>query len=162
MDDMVDQWHTLGFVVRQGSEHVEVEHCDEASITLLTPDLRFIDVPQGPMGMVREAALAITFEVMSPGSAVTLEYAPGGAPVASAAGRRHYLGDRRPDRAQRRRDGAAVGDLPDRRRPSSIPPQTVTVQRSRLRADLAGHAWTATRWRGRPRRPPWCSIAPAA
>ena len=77
---MVDLWHTLGFVVRQGTEHVEVERCDEASITLLTPDLHFLDVPQGPMGMVRETVLAITFEVISPGSAVTLEYAPGGAP----------------------------------------------------------------------------------
>lgn len=81
MDDMVALWHTLGFVVRQGNEHVEVEHCDEASITLLTPQLRFVDVPQGPMGMVREAALAITFEVLSPGAAVTLDYAPGGAPA---------------------------------------------------------------------------------
>jgi hypothetical protein len=33
------------------------------------------------MGMVREQPLAITFEIISPGSAVTLEYAPGGAPV---------------------------------------------------------------------------------
>jgi hypothetical protein len=81
MDDMVDLWHTLGFVVRSGSEHVEVEHCDEASINLLTPHLRFTDVPQGPMGMVREAVLAISFEVISPGSTVTLEYAPGGAPA---------------------------------------------------------------------------------
>jgi hypothetical protein len=81
MDDMATQWHTLGFVVRQGDEHVEVQHCDEASITLLTPHLRFIDVPQGPMGMVREAALAITFEVISPAAAVTLDYAPGGGPA---------------------------------------------------------------------------------
>lgn len=81
MDDMVTMWHTLGFVVRQGAEHVEVEHCDEASITLLTPQLRFTDVPQGPMGMVREVALAINFEVLSPASAVTLDYAPGGAPA---------------------------------------------------------------------------------
>ena len=80
MDKMVELWHTLGFVVQQGAEHVEVQHCDEVSITLLTPQLRFVDVPQGPMGMVREAALAISFEVVSPGSAVTLEYAPGGAP----------------------------------------------------------------------------------
>ena len=81
MDEMVTLWHTLGFVVRQGTEHVEVEHCDEASITLLTPHLQFTDVPQGPMGMVREAALAVSFEVLSPGSAVTLDYAPGGAPA---------------------------------------------------------------------------------
>lgn len=78
--DMVDKWHTLGFVVRQGDQHVEVERCDTATITLLTPHLNFFDVPQGPMGMVREVPLAITFEVIAPGAAVTLEYAPGGAP----------------------------------------------------------------------------------
>jgi carbon monoxide dehydrogenase subunit G len=79
--DMVTKWHTLGFVVRQGAQHVEVERCDTATITLLTPNLDFIDIPQGPMGMVREQPLAITFEVISPSSAITLEYAPGGAPT---------------------------------------------------------------------------------
>ena len=64
----------------QGSQHVEVDRCDLASINLLTPLLNFQNVPQGPMGMVRETALAITFEVISPSSAVTLEYAVGGAP----------------------------------------------------------------------------------
>jgi hypothetical protein len=78
---MVDNWHRLGFVVRQGSQLVEVDRCDLASINLLTPLLNFQHVPQGPMGMVREAALAITFEVSSPSSAVTLQYAPGGAPA---------------------------------------------------------------------------------
>ncbi len=33
------------------------------------------------MGMVREVPLAIAFEVISPSSAITLEYAPGGAPA---------------------------------------------------------------------------------
>lgn len=80
MGDMVTLWNTLGFVVRQGEEHVEVQHCDESSVALLTPHLDFVDVPQGPMGMVRETVLAISFEVISPSSAVTLEYAPGGAP----------------------------------------------------------------------------------
>jgi L-lysine epsilon oxidase-like protein/VWA domain-containing protein len=79
--DMVNKWNTLGFIVRQGTQHVEVERCDTPSITLLTPSLNFQDVPQGPMGMVREVALAITFEVISPSIAVTLEYAPGGAPA---------------------------------------------------------------------------------
>ena len=79
-EDMVNKWNTLGFIVRQGAQHVEVERCDTASITLLTPSLNFQDVPQGPMGMVRETALAITFEVISPASPVTLEYAPGGGP----------------------------------------------------------------------------------
>ncbi|MET0984611.1 MAG: LodA/GoxA family CTQ-dependent oxidase, partial [Steroidobacteraceae bacterium] len=78
--DMVDKWNQLGFIVRQGSERVEVDRCDTASINLLTPTLNFQDVPQGPMGMVRETALAITFEVIAPSSAVTLQYAPGGAP----------------------------------------------------------------------------------
>jgi hypothetical protein len=79
--DMVNKWNTLGFIVRQGAQHVEVERCDTPSITLLTPSLNFQDVPQGPMGMVREVALSITFEVISPSVAVTLEYAPGGAPA---------------------------------------------------------------------------------
>lgn len=77
--DMVDKWHELGFVVKQGSQHVELDRCDLENINLLTPLLDFQDVPQGPMGMVREVALAITFEVSST-SPVTLEYAPGGAP----------------------------------------------------------------------------------
>ena len=79
--DMISNWHTLGFVVQQGAQHVEVERCDTASIALLTPHLNFIDIPQGPMGMVREQPLAISFEVISPSAAITLEYAPGGAPT---------------------------------------------------------------------------------
>ena len=78
--DMVNKWNTLGFIVRQGAQHVEVDRCDTPTITLLTPSLNFQDVPQGPMGMVRETALAITFEVISPSVAVTLQYAPGGGP----------------------------------------------------------------------------------
>ena len=78
--EMVAKWNQLGFVVRQGAQHIEVARCATASIDLMTPLLNFQDVPQGPMGMVREAALAIVFEVVSPSSAVTLQYAPGGAP----------------------------------------------------------------------------------
>ena len=80
MDEMVTEWSSLGFVVRQGTEHLEVQHCDEQSIVLTTAHLDFVDVAQGPMAGVREVPLAITFEVVSPGAAVTLEYAPGGAP----------------------------------------------------------------------------------
>jgi len=80
LDGMVANWHTLGFVVQQNDRKVEVERCDTASIMLLTPHLRFIDIPQGPMGMVREQPLAIAFEVVAPTTGVTLEYAPGGAP----------------------------------------------------------------------------------
>jgi hypothetical protein len=78
--DMVDKWSQLGFVVNQGNQNLEAERCSVPSITLLTPLLNFQDVPQGPMGMVRETPLAITFEVISPTSAVTLQYSPGGAP----------------------------------------------------------------------------------
>lgn len=80
MTEMVSEWSDLGFVVRQGDVHVEVERCDTRSIQLLTPSLNFVDVPQGPMGTVREVPLAITFEVIAPGGPVTLEYASGGAP----------------------------------------------------------------------------------
>ncbi|MFE7629578.1 LodA/GoxA family CTQ-dependent oxidase [Kocuria sp. NPDC057446] len=79
--DMVQRWHSLGFVVEQGDQKVEVERCDQPSVTLLSPRLNFIDVPQGPMAMVREMPLAITFEVISPGAPVTLEYAPGAGPT---------------------------------------------------------------------------------
>ena len=79
--DMVDKWHKLGFILRNGAQHTEFDRCDIASIQLMTPALNFQDVPQGPMGMVRETALAITFEVISPGGPVTLQYAMGGAPT---------------------------------------------------------------------------------
>lgn len=69
---MVHVWPALGFVVPQGNEHVEVDRCPIPQITLLTPQLSFIDVPQGPMGIVGERALAVVFEVTSPASVVTL------------------------------------------------------------------------------------------
>ena len=78
--DMVDKWNKLGFVVRQGSQHVETARCDVASIALLTPLLNFKDIPQGPLAAVHEVSLAIDFEVISPASPVTLQYATGGAP----------------------------------------------------------------------------------
>lgn len=79
--NMVDQWHELGFIVRQGDQHVEVDRCGSISVNLLTPALNFEDVPQGPLGMLREMPLAVTFEVISPDEAVELEYAPGGSPA---------------------------------------------------------------------------------
>lgn len=78
--DMVDKWHNLGFILRNGTQHTEFDRCDVPSIQLITPVLNFLDIPQGPMGMVRQTALAITFEVISPSSMVTLQYASGGAP----------------------------------------------------------------------------------
>ncbi|GAA3395981.1 LodA/GoxA family CTQ-dependent oxidase [Cryptosporangium minutisporangium] len=80
-EDMVTAWHRLGFVVRQGNQHVEVDRCDTTSVNLLTPVLDFQHVPQGLMGMAREAALAITFEVTAASAPVTLEYVPGGGPA---------------------------------------------------------------------------------
>ncbi|TMQ17421.1 MAG: VWA domain-containing protein, partial [Deltaproteobacteria bacterium] len=81
MLDMVSKWHSLGFVVKQGSQYVEVDRCDATYITLLTPHLDFQDVPEGPMGMSRKTALAIEFEVSSTGAAVTLEVQPGDGPT---------------------------------------------------------------------------------
>ena len=75
--DMVAEWHTLGFVVEQGGAYVEVDRCDSTYINLLTPSLNFADVPQGPGGMTRKQALAVVFEVGSPGGAVALEWDSG-------------------------------------------------------------------------------------
>ena len=74
---MVKSWHTLGYVVEQPEGLVETERCDTATITLLTPSLDFIDVPQGYGGAPRRQSLAIGFEIIAPGSAVTLEYFSG-------------------------------------------------------------------------------------
>jgi hypothetical protein len=75
--EMVDKWSILGFVVQQGPDFVDTERCPSTFISLLTPNLNFRDVPQGPMGMSRKMALAIAFEVESPGGPVTLEYVSG-------------------------------------------------------------------------------------
>jgi hypothetical protein len=79
-DEMVTKWSQLGFVVDQGGQFVEVDRCDTASIYLVTPHLAFQDVPRGPMGMSRKTALAITFEVISPAGAVTLQVNAGDGP----------------------------------------------------------------------------------
>ncbi len=138
-EDMITKWHTLGFVVEQGGQHVEVERCETASITLLTPNLNFFDIPQGPMGMVREQPLAISFEVISPSAAVTIEYAPGGAPshpqlvAHNATVTVGPTGGSSTATAQLwviYRTGAA---------PSAIPTQIVTV-----REPVSGQAWNIT------------------
>ena len=79
--EMVDKWHLLGFVVKQGTEQVEVDRCDIASIQLLTPALNFVDIPQGLMGTAKKTALAINFEVSAPGDPVILEVLPAHKPV---------------------------------------------------------------------------------
>lgn len=80
MDEMVTKWNTLGFIIKQGDQYVEVERCDTSFIALLTPHLAFQDVPQGPMGMSRKTALAVEFEVRSTGSSVTLQVNSGDGP----------------------------------------------------------------------------------
>ncbi|HLN98981.1 MAG TPA: LodA/GoxA family CTQ-dependent oxidase [Pyrinomonadaceae bacterium] len=137
--EMVDNWHKLGFVLRQGSQHVELDRCDIASINLLTPLLNFQDVPQGPMGMMREMALAITFEVISPSNSVTLQYAPGGAPSHPQLVAFNSSVTVGPTPA----NGLATARLWVIYRTSNagdvLPPQTVTVQ------DSAGtQSWTIT------------------
>ena len=137
--DMVAKWHTLGFVVQQGTQKVEVERCDTASITLLTPHLNFIDIPQGPMGMVREQPLAIAFEVISPSMAVTLEYAPRGAPTHPQL----YADNNSVTVGPTPANGVATARLwivySTGAAPSAIPTQTVTV-----REPASGQTWTIT------------------
>ncbi|RKH97028.1 LodA/GoxA family CTQ-dependent oxidase [Corallococcus sp. AB038B] len=138
-EDMIARWHTLGFVVQQGGQHLEVGRCDTASITLLTQQLDFIDIPQGPMGMVREQPLAITFEVISPSSTITLEYAPGGAPMHAQLVANNIAVTVGPT------TGSSVA--PARlwiiyrtgMAPSAIPTQTVTV-----REPVSGQTWSIT------------------
>jgi hypothetical protein len=75
--DMVARWHTLGFVLEQGTQYVEVGRCDTPSIVLLTTALHFSDVPQGPNGASRKLGLAVTFEVESTTAVVTLQFDTG-------------------------------------------------------------------------------------
>ncbi|MFM0557910.1 LodA/GoxA family CTQ-dependent oxidase [Paraburkholderia sediminicola] len=139
LDDMVNKWSQLGFVVSQGAQHVETERCQTASITLLTPLLNFQDVPQGPMGMQHDAALAISFEVISPSVAVTLQYAAGGAPSHPQLAPFNTSATVLPTAA----NGIATARLwiiyKTGNAGDSLPPQVVTVQ------DAAGtQTWTVT------------------
>ncbi len=77
---MVSKWSTLGFVVKQGTDFIEVERCDIPFIALLTPHLNFQDVPQGPMAMSRKTALAVEFEVEA-SAPVNLQVEPGDGPA---------------------------------------------------------------------------------
>lgn len=76
--DMIAKWHTLGFVVEQAGDYIEVDRCDVANavVNLVTPALTFLDIAQGPMGTSRATSRAIVFEVTSP-VAVTLSFATG-------------------------------------------------------------------------------------
>ena len=74
--DMVQKWHTLGFVSRQGTDLVEVDRCDNAVVNLVTPALSFTDIAQGPLGTSRTASRAAVFEITSP-VAITLDVTSG-------------------------------------------------------------------------------------
>jgi hypothetical protein len=74
---MVTDWPILGFVLDQSGERLEVERCDEAFVSLVTTQLLFQDVPQGPGGTPGTTARAVVFEISSTGSPVTLEYVSG-------------------------------------------------------------------------------------
>jgi len=64
--DAVSMWHTLGFVVQQGDQFVQVDRCDSAlSIALLTPVLDFGNVPTKPSGVPGSGLRAIEFEVVT-------------------------------------------------------------------------------------------------
>ena len=149
---MVDNWHKLGFIVRQGAQHVEVDRCDKASINLLTPLLNFLHVPQGPMGMVRETALSITFEVIVAVERGDTTVRRRWRTVASTTSGLQQHGDGGADNVHRHRDGASVGDLSDRQ------PGRCAAAAGRDGAGLRRHAEldrspsSATRWRARRRR----------
>jgi len=138
-DDMVSKWNQLGFVVRQGNQLVETARCNTSSITLLTPLLSFQDVPQGPMGMVRETALAIAFDVISTGASVTLQYAPGGGPShpqLAAANSSVTVGPTSGSQIATARLWVIykTGNIGD-----ALPPQTLTIQDS-----TGTQNWTVT------------------
>ena len=160
-EDMVAKWHSLGFVVRQGNQHVEVDRCDTATITLLTPTLNFHDVPQGPMGMVRETALAITFEVISPSARRHARLRARRGAVPCSAGGLQHCGHGRADGRQCGGDRAALGDLPHRRRRRDPDADRHRSARGN-EPTVDHHDRSATRWRARPPPPRSCSIARAA
>jgi Mg-chelatase subunit ChlD len=63
--DMNTDWHTLGFVVPDSGDLVEVERCAAPYIVLLTPALNFVDVQQGPGGAPSSRLQAVVFEVIT-------------------------------------------------------------------------------------------------
>jgi hypothetical protein len=134
--DMVDRWYTLGFVVDDNGKKVETERSGAPFIRLLTPQLNFADVAAGPIGMVREQPLAISFDVSSPTSALTLEYAPGGAPSHP-----QLVANNTSVTVGPTGDNMATAQLwviyRTGNAPSSIPTQTVTV-----REPVSGQTWT--------------------
>ena len=135
-DEMVANWHTLGFVVAQGAQHVETEHTDTPPILLLTPHIDFNDVQQGPLGMIRERWQSIRFAVRG---AATLELTRPTHPQVKALVTKV---EAKPD-PEFPVGFSAIAEFPlaylTGVAPSSIPTQTLTVtQRS------TGQTWSIT------------------
>ena len=125
-DEMVANWHTLGFVVAaQGAQHVETEHADNPPIILLTPHIDFNDVQQGPLGMIRERWQSIRFAVRG---AATLELTAPTHPQVKALVTKVEV---KPDPDFPDQSGA-IAEFPlaylTGVAPSSIPTQTLTVK----------------------------------
>lgn len=72
-DNMVKKWHTLGFVIKQGDQYVEVDRCDTTFTTILTPIINFKNVPQVSSNVSNRVSLPIVFEVKSTNKPVSLE-----------------------------------------------------------------------------------------
>lgn len=134
-EEMVDYWHTLGFVVARDVgdgtiRHVETEHHSPSPITPLTPHMSFQNISQGPLGMVREAVLSLRFAVHV---ATTLELVPPTHPQLEALVRSATVDPADDPFAEfliAYRTGAA---------PSAIPTQTLTV-----REPSSGATWQIT------------------
>jgi L-Lysine epsilon oxidase N-terminal/L-lysine epsilon oxidase C-terminal domain/von Willebrand factor type A domain len=75
--NMIEDWPILGFVVAQGSNRIEVERCDESFISLVTPQVLFLNVPQGAGGVSTTVSMPIVFEIVSLGTHVTFEFVSG-------------------------------------------------------------------------------------
>ena len=162
-EDMVAKWHTLGFVVRQGAQHVEVERCDTRIDHAADAAPELHRRPAGADGHgARDSRWRSRFEVISPGARRHARVRAGRRAGASAARRRQHLGhgraDRRPTPSRPRGCGSSTGPAPRRR---AIPTQTVTV-REPASGQTGPSPSTPTRSRARPPPRPWCSTARAA
>ena len=143
-------------------EYVEVERCDTASITLLTPHLDFRDVPQGPMGMVREAAARdhLRGHLARRRSHARVRARRRAGPP--AARRLQHVGHGRTDRGERSRRPACGSSTAPRPRAPCCHHRRVTVREPGTTRQLERSRSSATPSPARPRQPRWSSIAPAA
>lgn len=68
---MVDAWHTLGFVIPQGEEFLEVEAADAPYVFVVSPEVAFAAVPEG-----ETETHAVSLEAATGPVAVTLNADP--------------------------------------------------------------------------------------